>query len=97
MLRRPPRTTRTNPPVPYSPLLRSRPSPPLRPRTKVGEYRPDMTQRDEILRHVIGRTTSRVRLETVVSMGHRRRLDIVTAEGAATLFFDQGQIGRAHV
>src|SRR3546814_3620169 len=49
-----------------------------------------MTQRDEILRHVIGRTTSRVRLETVVSMGHRRRLDIVTAEGAATLFFDQG-------
>src|SRR3546814_10202264 len=69
--------------------LAERHSPRRRPSTKVGDDWPDMTQRDDILRHVIGRTTSRVRLETVVSMGHRRRLAIVTAEGAATLFLDR--------
>src|SRR3546814_2809576 len=55
--------------------LAERHSPRRRPSTKVGDDWPDMTQRDEILRHVIGRTTSRVRLETVVSLGHRRRHD----------------------
>lgn len=61
-----------------------------RPTTNVGDNWPDMAQRDEVLRHVIGRTTPQIRLDTVVSMGHRRRLDIVTAAGAATIFFDQG-------
>lgn len=70
--------------------LAERHSPRKRPCVKVGDDWPNMTQRDEVLRHVIGRTTPHLRLDTVVAMGHRRRLDIVTAEGAATLFFDQG-------